>query len=83
MSTQTSFGTTKAPADVRVKVLDTYFLVHSVFLKQFSVYFSRFLDSPDKQDSSNGSAGYKYDWTTKIDEIQGEMDWFLVAITTE
>jgi hypothetical protein len=63
-------------ADVRLRVLDTDLHVHSVILKLYSIFFRKFLDSPDKEGSFPGSAEFKYEWVTKIDE---DGSWHLVS----
>ncbi|TVY46253.1 hypothetical protein LOCC1_G004348 [Lachnellula occidentalis] len=63
--------------DVCLKVFHQPFHLHSAALKLKSVFFCKFLDSPDKLASSGHSAAlFKYDWVTKIDE---DGTWQLVC----
>ncbi|TVY89681.1 hypothetical protein LAWI1_G003076 [Lachnellula willkommii] len=63
--------------DVSLQVFHQPFHVHSAALKLNSVFFCKFLDSPDKLASSGNSASlFKYDWVTKIDE---DGTWQLVS----
>jgi hypothetical protein len=63
-------------ADVRRKVLNVDFHAHSVLLKLHSSFFRKFLNSPDEEGSIPGSAEFKYEWVTKIDE---DGSWHLVS----
>lgn len=53
--------------DVRLKVFDTDFHVHSVVLKLHSNYFRRFLDAPDKPEGP-ASPLFRYEYSTVVDE---------------
>jgi hypothetical protein len=51
--------------------------VHSVLLKMYSAFFRKFLDSPDKEQTTNGVTGaFQYEWVTKVDE---DGDWHFVS----
>jgi hypothetical protein len=67
-------------ADVRLKVFNVDFHVHSVLLKLHSSFFRKFLDSPDKEGTIPGSAEFKYEWVTKIDD---DGSWHLVSAHTQ
>lgn len=76
--------------DVRLKVFDEQFIVHSPILKLYSTFFLKFLDSPDKQlnhdvvcpSLANGRiftvvpSTFKYEWVTEVEDDGG---WHLVA----
>lgn len=67
--------------DVRLKVFNTEFHVHSTILKLYSAFFRKFLDSPDKAQVTAEPANlsistrmpiaptrFKYEWVTKMDD---------------
>jgi hypothetical protein len=60
--------------DVRLKVFDIDFHVHSVILKLYSGFFRKFLDSPEKKIPA--SADFAYEWVTQIDE---DGSWHLIC----
>jgi hypothetical protein len=63
-------------SDVRLRVFNTDFYVHSTMLKLHSAFFFKFLDSPDKPPTGPvGPRDFKYKWITKIDE---DGSWSLV-----
>ncbi|TGO48389.1 hypothetical protein BOTNAR_0478g00070 [Botryotinia narcissicola] len=65
--------------DVRLMVFKQEFHVHSHILKERSIYFRKFLDSPDKQDKPvPDSALFRYDYSTVVDE---DGTWGLEAVT--
>ncbi|KAL2070505.1 hypothetical protein VTL71DRAFT_13531 [Oculimacula yallundae] len=53
--------------DVRLRVFDTEFHVHSIILKLHSNYFRRFLDSADKPERPQ-DAPFRYEYITVIDD---------------
>jgi len=62
--------------DVRLRVFDVEFHVHSTILKLHSAFFFKFLDSADKRPADTVAPGsFKYEWITKIDE---DGSWSLV-----
>lgn len=62
--------------DTRLIIFNLLILhVHSTVLKAHSVYFRRFLDSPDKIPAKAGSR-WKYEWVT---EIESGRKWVLTA----
>jgi hypothetical protein len=63
-------------SDVRLRVFNTEFYVHSTMLKLHSAFFFKFLGSPDKTPPVTVEPGaVKYEWATKIDE---DGSWSLV-----
>jgi hypothetical protein len=70
------FSSPDLKPDVRLKVFNQEFHVHSVILRLHSAYFRRFLDSPEKPDKALTVGGiFKYDYISIIDEDGG--DWGL------
>lgn len=64
--------------DVRLRVFDTEFHVHSVILKLHSNFFYKFLDSPEKDNNGSVSLGsFKYEWNTVL--CDDDSDWALEA----
>ncbi|KAF7945862.1 uncharacterized protein EAE97_004900 [Botrytis byssoidea] len=64
--------------DVRLMVFKQEFHVHSHILKEGSIYFRKFLDSPDKQDAPGPDlALFRYDYSTVVDE---DGAWGLEAV---
>jgi hypothetical protein len=59
--------------DVRLKVFDIDFHVHSVILKLYSGFFRKFFDSPEKKIPE--STEFAYEYVTQIDE---DGSWHLV-----
>lgn len=55
-------------ADVRLRVFDDEYHVHSSKLKECSQYFFKFLDSHDKQNKVSPTARFRYEWVTRVDE---------------
>jgi hypothetical protein len=85
----TVFQTPDLKPDVRLRVFDFEFHVHSVLLKLHSAFFRKFLDSPDKTDLQSAgnletpsavvnfyTGNFKYDWVTEVD---GDKTWHLVV----
>lgn len=64
--------------DMRLKVFEAEFHVHSTILKMHSHYFFNFLDSADESNLSGDTTKFKYDWVTKVDD-DGE-GWQLVSV---
>jgi hypothetical protein len=52
--------------DVRLKVFNVDFHVHSVILKLYPGFFRKFLDSPEKEIPTSDE--FTYGWVTQIDE---------------
>jgi hypothetical protein len=66
---QVFFAARGLNADVRLRVFNTEFHVHSVVLKMHPAFFFKFLDSLDKPPTNPvGPRDFKYEWVTKIDE---------------
>jgi hypothetical protein len=43
----------------------------------YSAFFSKFLDSPDKESTKNNLNGsFRYEWVSKVDE---DADWHFVS----
>jgi hypothetical protein len=55
-------------ADLRLRVFDDEYHVHSSKLKECSQYFFKFLDSPDKQHRTSPTATFRYEWVTRVDD---------------
>lgn len=51
--------------DMRLKVLDREYHVHSTILHLYSAFFRAFLDSPDK--TVPASTEFAYEWVTMYD----------------
>ncbi|TGO39686.1 hypothetical protein BHYA_0049g00220 [Botrytis hyacinthi] len=61
--------------DMRIKLFrHTELQVHSSILKEYSEFFFKFLDSPEKVESEDSE--WKYDW---VSEVEDDGEWHLVA----
>jgi hypothetical protein len=63
--------------DVCLQALGQTFHVHSLVLKSQSMFFYKYLDSPDKH-TTIYHGQFKYNWVTKVDE---DGSWSLIAKT--
>jgi hypothetical protein len=70
------FAASGLKPDVRIKVFDQEFHVHSVVLKLHSAFFRRFLDVEDR--ASSYSKTFRYDYISCVDVDGG---WGLEAAT--
>jgi len=66
-------------ADVRLRVFDAEFHVHSMILKLHSASFFKYQDSPHKARSAPNSGRFKYEWVTEVDD---DGTWGLVSGST-
>jgi BTB/POZ domain len=69
---QTGLG---AP-DTSLVIFDQEFHVHSMLLKIHSAFFRKFMDSPDKVNSTT-MQDFKYYWVAETEE---DGEWHLVAL---
>jgi len=63
--------------DVRLRVFDDEYHVHSQTLKDCSAYFYKFLDSPEKQGRVSSTFRFKYEWVTRVDD---DGSWSLESV---
>ncbi|EKD18166.1 uncharacterized protein L3040_007660 [Drepanopeziza brunnea f. sp. 'multigermtubi'] len=74
--TPIAFRASGMQTDVRIRVFEREFHVHSVVLRLYSAFFRTFLDSADKEETEAEKGSWRYDYVSVMDPDGG---WGLEA----